>query len=171
MTLRPLLLTGPPAAGKSSVARALAQQQVASALVEVDDLRRLVLSGAVPPWEPGEGARQTRLAAAHACELMASFTAAGFAVVATDVLLWDAGEVYRRHPAQPLVVHLHVTLAEVRRRAATRQVHLTVEELAHLHAVERGAEHAEVQVDATALDLAALTATVAAFWSQPPTRS
>lgn len=164
--LRPLLITGPPAVGKSSAARLLAQGQRASALLEVDDLRQLVIAGAAAGWEPGEGARQTRLAAVHACTLMSSFTAAGFDVVATDVLLWDAGPVYRDHAAAPLIVHLHVPLEEALRRAATRHVHLTDQEFRHLHATERGAQFADVTVDATRLTLAELTEALAALWSR-----
>ena len=166
MPLRPLLLTGPPAVGKSTVARALADSLPASVVVEVDDLRQLVVSGASPGWECGEGARQTRLAAVHACMLMSSFSEAGFAVVATDVLLWDTGSVYRSHAARPLIVHLTVSLDEALRRAATRHVHLTDAEFRHLHACERGADFSHVELDATDLSLSELTATVAAIWSR-----
>jgi predicted kinase len=164
--LRPLLLTGPPAVGKSTVARVLAEAQSASALVEVDDLRQLIIAGAAPGWESGEGARQMRLAAGHACLLMSSLTDAGFAVVATDVLLWDTGSVYRSDAARPLIVHLAVSLDEAFRRAATRRVLLTDGEFRHLHAVERGAEFADAQVDATRLTVAQLTVTLAGLWSR-----
>jgi predicted kinase len=164
--LRPLLLTGPPAAGKSTVARALADSQPASVLVEVDDLRQLVVSGAAPAWECGAGARQARLAAVHACMLMSSFHEAGFAVVATDVLLWDTGSVYRSHAARPLIVHLRVSLHEALRRAATRRVHLTDAEFRHLHASERGADVSDVDLDATDLSLPELTAALTTLWSR-----
>lgn len=163
---RPLLLTGPPAAGKSTVARVLARRQPASVLVEVDDLRQLVVSGAARAWEQGEGARQTRLAAVHACMLMSSFRDAGFAVVATDVLLWDTGDAYRSHQARPLIVHLHVSLDEALRRAATRRVHLTDAEFRHLYAAERGGQSAHVTVESTDLSLPELTTTVADIWSR-----
>lgn len=117
---RPLLLTGPPAVGKSTVARSLAERFAPCAVIEVDDVRRMVVSGSVAPWEAGEGARQTELAARHACLMMGSFVDAGFAVVATDVLLADAGAVYAAGPAAPLVVHLGVTLDEARRRRGYR---------------------------------------------------
>jgi predicted kinase len=164
--LRPLLLTGPPAAGKSTVARALVDRQPAAVLVEVDDLRQLVVSGAAPAWESGEGARQTRLAAVHACLLMSSFHRAGFAVVATDVLLWDTGSVYRSHAARPLIVHLRVSLDEALRRAATRRVHLTDAELRHLHAAERGADACDLELDATDLTVPQLTAALTDVWTR-----
>lgn len=169
MMLRPLLLTGPPAVGKSSAARALAELRQASALIEVDDLRQLVIAGAAAGWEPGEGARQTRLAATHACALMSSFNQAGFDVVVTDVLLWDTGSVYRRHAARPLIVQVTVSLEEALRRAATRRAYLTDEEFRHLHASERGADFADAEVDATRLTLAQLTATLAELWSREGT--
>jgi chloramphenicol 3-O-phosphotransferase len=97
---------------------------------------------------------------------MSSFIAAGFDVVATDVLLWDTGSVYRDHAAAPLLVHVHVPLEEALRRAATRRVHLTDQEFRHLHAAERGADFADVDVDATRLTLAELTEAVGGLWSQ-----
>ena len=78
---RPLLLTGSPAAGLSSVAGALAAARELCAVVEVADVRAMVRSGAVQPWRPGAAEDQHRLAAVQACLLAASFTAAGVEVV------------------------------------------------------------------------------------------
>jgi hypothetical protein len=151
--------------GKSTIARILAKRFAPCAVIEVDDVRRMVVSGAAAPWEAGEGARQTELAALHTGMLMGSFVGAGFGVVATDVLLAGAGSVYAAGPAPPLVVHLGVTLDEARRRAATRAVHLTDREFLRLYDLERGAEHAHVRIDATALGLDALTAAVIEAWT------
>jgi len=165
---RPLLLTGPPAVGKSSVARALAAERPRSALVEVDDLRRMVLAGAVAAWVSAEGERQTCLAARHACALMTSFSEAGFDVIATDVLLGDAGAVYASSHPRPLVVRLTVSQDEARRRAATRPVHLTDEEFHHLHLMERGADFADAGVDTTRLSLPQLATILAELWRAAP---
>jgi chloramphenicol 3-O-phosphotransferase len=165
---RPLLLTGPPAVGKSSVARALAEQRPRSAIVEVDDLRRMVQAGAVAAWASAEGERQTCIAARHACALLASFTEAGFDAIATDVLLGDAGAVYASAVPRPLVVRLAVSQDEALRRAATRPVHLTEQEFHHLHRCERGAEIADAQVDTTRLSLEQLTVVVEELWRAAP---
>ena len=44
---RPLLVTGPPSAGSTSVARALAGQRGLCAVVEVADVRAMLRAGAV----------------------------------------------------------------------------------------------------------------------------
>jgi hypothetical protein len=95
---------------------------------------------------------------------MSSYRQNGFAVVATDVLMWDTGSVYRFPRRAAAVVHLQVSLEEALRRAATRPVHLTDAEFRHLHGSERGAEVADAHVDATRLSLAQLTTTVAELW-------
>lgn len=97
---------------------------------------------------------------------MSSFHAAGFAVVATDVLLADAGSVYRSSIAEPLVVHLAVSFNEAMRRAATRRQHLTDEEFRHLHRADHQLELVDAEVDTTNLALPELVATLAAIWSR-----
>jgi chloramphenicol 3-O-phosphotransferase len=70
-----LLLTGPPGAGKSSVASALAQRLQRCALLDGDAINRLIVSGFV--WALGEpaheAARQVRLLHANLCALAANF--------------------------------------------------------------------------------------------------
>lgn len=47
-----LVVTGPPGAGKSSVARVLAERLSSSVLVEGDAFYTFLASGALPPWLP-----------------------------------------------------------------------------------------------------------------------
>ncbi len=147
------------------MARLLADQFPPCAVVEVDDLRRMVVAGEAAPWGPDEGARQTELAARNACLLMSSFKHAGFSVVASDVLLADAGAVYKACNLRPLIVHITATLTATEQRAATRTVYLSEEEFRRLHSTERGAVYADAQIDATDLSLDALTARVADLWA------
>jgi hypothetical protein len=51
----PLVLTGGPAVGKSTTANLFARRRPRAAVVDVDDVRQLVVSGAAAPWDGAEG--------------------------------------------------------------------------------------------------------------------
>ncbi|HEY8620973.1 MAG TPA: hypothetical protein VIM01_12970 [Dermatophilaceae bacterium] len=153
------------AVGKSSVALLLADSAPPCAVVEVDEVRQLVKSGAAAPWEPGEGSRQTELAAHNTALLMTNFHDHGFNVIATDVLLGDAFCAYADAPVRPLVVHLRVTFAEGLRRAGTRRVHLTDDEFQLLHESEQGASAGDVSIDTTDLSPEGCATQILRLWT------
>src|SRR5437016_14382762 len=86
-----IVVTGIMAAGKSTVARLLAQRFERGVHIEADVLQRMIVSGAVwvsEPGEPrGEAAGQLRLRLANLCLLGRSFFASGFTVVLDDIIL------------------------------------------------------------------------------------
>ena len=84
-----LILTGPPASGKSAVAEALAERYDRVAHVQVDVLRHFVTpTGYVAPSGPAEAwQRQQRLAVRNACALAANFLEQRFAVIIDDVVV------------------------------------------------------------------------------------
>lgn len=127
--MRPLLLTGPPAAGKSTTARSLAMLRPRGAVVDVDNIRQLVVSGHAAPWDGDEGRRQQRAGIENACDIAHRLHSVGIDVVLADVADHDTLAVYRRRLPELIVVTLDLSLAEARRRAATRPQHLTDEEL------------------------------------------
>ena len=135
----PLLLTGGPAAGKSATSRQLAATLQCAAVINVDDIRHLVVAGHAAPWDGDEGRRQQRIGIENACDLARRFTSASIDVVLSDVL-------NRRLLPHVVVVRLSIPLAKARRRATLRPVHLTGDEFERLHAFEAGNELA---VDAT----------------------
>ena len=165
MTRVPLVLTGAPAVGKSVTARALAERRARCALVEVDDLRQLVLSGAVAPWDGIDGLRQQRLGAANACALARNFLSEDIEVVIADVLTPGTQAIYRHQLPSCRIVRLTVSWAEARRRAGTRQVWLTDDEFRLLH--DADAAHppqADHLIDVDRLDLAAQLEAVEEAW-------
>ena len=168
---RPLLVTGPPSAGKSTLAATLAAGRALCAVVEVDNVRALVRTGAVDPWRPGAGEGQHRLAAVQACLLASSFVAAGVEVVLVDVVRAPVAVVYRTSAATPFVVALRVPLDVARDRSAGSP--FTGPELEALHAESAVVRDVDAEVDAsgTATEVAArVEALWAAAGAAVPTR-
>lgn len=80
-----LILTGPPGAGKSTVARLLAAGAEPSACVEADWFWTTIVSDVVPPWEPDAQAQnETVLSAALAAATR--LAAGGYKVVLDGVV-------------------------------------------------------------------------------------
>lgn len=88
-----IVVTGIMAAGKSTIARLLAQQFMRGVHVPADVLQQMIVSGGEwvkEPGEPGgEEARQLRLRLKHMCLLGRSFLEAGFTVVLDDIILGE----------------------------------------------------------------------------------
>ena len=82
-----LILTGPPGAGKSTVAQALAERYDRVAHIEVDVLRHFITpTGFAKPGQP-ERAHQASLGIRNACSLACNFIAERFAVIIDDVVI------------------------------------------------------------------------------------
>ncbi len=80
-----LVVTGPPGAGKSTVARVLADRSGPSALVEGDALFAFLARGAVVPWLPESHAQNTVVTEASAAAA-GRFARGGFSTVFDGVV-------------------------------------------------------------------------------------
>ena len=165
--LRPaLVLTGAPAAGKSTTGRLVAQSRPRCAFIDVDDLRHLIVNGHRAPWEADGGPEQHLLGVRNACELSQSFAASGFDCVIADMVTADTVRLYRELPHGPVVVALRLSLAEAERRAGTRVQHITDAEFRSLYEAESGSNGlADVVIDVEALDISAQARTIECIWS------
>jgi len=103
-----LILTGPPGAGKSTIARALSERYDRVAHIDVNLVRHLISAGRVAPWRQGpEWERQHRLAVRNAAALARNFIAEKIGVVIDDVvdpesLAWYLNEL------RPAAVPVHL---------------------------------------------------------------
>ncbi|HLF79060.1 MAG TPA: AAA family ATPase [Dehalococcoidia bacterium] len=85
-----LILTGPPGAGKSTVAQALAERYDRVAHIQTDVLRHFITpTGYIAPGRPGFE-RQQRLGIHNACALAANFLAERIAVIVDDIVVNQA---------------------------------------------------------------------------------
>ena len=104
----------------------------------------------------------------NACGLAERFHKYDFQVVIADVLTPRTEQLYRRHLAGCLIVRLHTSPDELRRRAGTRTVYLTDDEFEALHSQDRqqppAADH---HLDVTSLDIASQVEAVQRLWTQP----
>jgi len=82
-----ILITGPAGAGKTSVSKALAEKFERSVVINVDQLRWMVIGGYIRPWPWNEEVKiQTSLGVKNACMLANNFFEAGFNVIIDDVI-------------------------------------------------------------------------------------
>lgn len=120
------VVTGIQAAGKSTVAQALAERLERSVHLRGDLFRRMVVNGRAemgPADPPPEALRQLRLRYALAAQAADGYADAGFDVVYQDVILGpDLAEVPKRIRTRPLhVIVLAPSAQAVARRDAERR--------------------------------------------------
>lgn len=144
-----LILTGPPAAGKSTLGPLIAKQLERCAVIDVDRVRLMVAQPHIPPWRGEEGMRQLRLGAENACLLAHKFSREGFHVVILDVLTAETAEIYRSKlaPLEHQIVLLIPTLEHSLQRNQARGQWLTDEEVRLLYAWEEQLAEYDHKID------------------------
>ena len=128
---------------------ALARAARMAAMIDVDDVRHLVVAGHAAPWEGDAGLEQQQLGVENACALARRFLEAQIEVVLADLVTPITAALYRSQLPGVQVVRLRLPLMEARRRAQLRPVHLTDREFVRLHESDRSnrfAAEASIQV-------------------------
>ena len=152
-----LLLTGPAGAGKTTVATAWCRRRAKAAMIQLDEVRGLIVSGYVDPQgEPTAVHREQYEIAARGCIALArEFVAAGYDV-ATDVCCPPSvfDEIWR--PALAgldwRLVVLRPSLDETLRRGRERDKRVREDIVVSQHASE-GGWATELQLDSSGLSV------------------
>ncbi|GAA1311037.1 MAG: hypothetical protein ACTIA5_09610 [Brachybacterium tyrofermentans] len=145
--MRPLILSGGPAVGKSTCANALARERERCAAIDVDDVRQLVVAGARTLWSGQEGEEQLLLAARNAATMARNFEEESYDVTVADFVTASSLEVYREELPDCFVVHLQISLPGAQERARTRPVYLVDHEFVLLHDMIATPPEADLVID------------------------
>lgn len=81
-----IIFTGPPGAGKSTISKLYALQRPKCVRIETDDIRHMVITPHMAPWQGEEGKRQLNLGIRNTCLLAHEFLKADFEIVIADFL-------------------------------------------------------------------------------------
>lgn len=164
-----LILTGPPAAGKSTVGPLIAHQLAQCAVVDVDQVRAMVVQPHVAPWRGTAGQAQLQLGAHNGCALAHNLAAAGYHVILLDVLTAATAAIYHTQLAAlpHQIVLLLPTLATVLQRNQQRGQWLTDDEVRLLYGWQEQLSVYDRRIDNTHLPAAQLAAELAQLFPEP----
>jgi hypothetical protein len=160
-----LIITGPTAAGKNTVGRALALRHARCAVVDFDAVRAMFVQPHRAPWQGDEGRGQQMLGVELACGLAAGFADAGWAVILLDVLSETTAAIYRARLARfrPAIVQLLPDPATNQQRFQARGPVLTAAEFAAVYAEQAQFSAYDLRIDNTRLAPEAVAATLEAW--------
>ena len=149
-----LIITGPTAAGKNTVATLLAKQRERCAVVDFDLVRSMFVQPHQPPWAGEEGKAQQILGVYQVCSLAERFVVAGWEAIILDVLSNTTSGIYHRLLGQFSLktVQLLPAYSELRRRFHERGAVLTEDELKAVYEEQIKYTKYDLRIDNTAMD-------------------
>ena len=161
-----LILSGPPAAGKTTIGPLLAKQFERCAVVDVDLVRAMLVQPHIAPWRGEAGRQQFVMGARNACGLARAFVAAGFHVVILDVITDETAHIYQIELAALAhrIVLLLPTLKTVLQRNRDRGQYLTDEEVGLLYEWQRALTVYDQQIDNSELSVEAVVSALQQSW-------
>jgi hypothetical protein len=135
-------------------------------MIDVDDIRHLVVAGHAAPWEGEEGRRQQQIGVENACDLARRFHQRQIEVVLADFVTTTTAAIYRRHLHDLRVIRLQLPFTEARQRVRLRPAHLTDQEFEDLYELDASSDfHVDHIIDVAGLDPNQQADAVNTLWS------
>jgi len=129
------ILTGPPGAGKNTIASQFLQKLTKYAVIDVDSVRQMVVQPHKAPWEGVAGKAQQELGTHNASMLAVSFLRAGYSVLVLDVITDRTAKIYKQQlrGLDPKIILLLPKFKEVQKRNRNRPPRLKDKEIKMLY--------------------------------------
>lgn len=148
---RVIVLTGPAAAGKNTIANMLARKREKGADIDVDLVRWMYRQPHKAPWEGEEGMAQLKLGAENACLIAKSFISLGIDVVISDVLTDETAKVYKELLPDVKIILLTPVFDEAHKRFTSRAHTISEDEFRWVYDLEQKLTIYDEKIDNTSL--------------------
>ena len=110
-----VILTGPAASGKNTVASILAKKRERCAVIDVDLVRWMYQQPHRAPWDGEEGKAQQGLGVENSIELAKNFVRNNIDVILLDVVIDETAKLYRERLPEAKIIFLMPSRSEERR--------------------------------------------------------
>jgi dephospho-CoA kinase len=150
-----LILSGPPAAGKNTIATTLAKLRKKCAVIDVDAIRQMIIQPHKAPWEGKEGVRQQQFGIKNACLLAKKFLQQKYDVLILDVLSDNTAKIYKKElkALNPKIILLLPTYPEIVKRNKMRTQWLKPTEIEMLYKQQEQFRLFDKKIDNTKMSI------------------
>lgn len=146
-----LILTGPAAAGKNTIASLLAKKRDKCAIIDVDAIRWMYRHPHKAPWEGEAGKQQQKLGVENAILLAINFARHDIDTVILDVLVEETAKIYRERLPEAKIILLMPTYDEAQERFRRRQPTITQNEFQIVYQWQEALTIFDEKIDNTTL--------------------
>lgn len=146
-----IVLTGPAAAGKNTIAQILSQKREKCAILDVDIVRWMYRHPHKAPWDGEEGIAQQKFGVENACLLAKNFANKSIDVIILDVVVNETAKLYREFLPEVKIILLLPSFKEAYKRFTERAHTISEDEFTLIYEWEEKLTIYDQKIDNTNL--------------------